>query len=100
MLRRPPLHYPDRPFHHFLRDAVDRSPERVAFRYDDEVSTFRELEGCANAFANALIGLGVGPGDRVALVVPNRPEWLVADEARKVDPVQIGHATSPPSHPS
>ena len=31
--------------------------------------------------ARGLIDLGVGPGDRVALVAENRPEWLIADHA-------------------
>ncbi len=31
--------------------------------------------------AGALIGLGIAPGDRVALVSENRPEWAIADLA-------------------
>jgi long-chain acyl-CoA synthetase len=31
--------------------------------------------------ARGLIDLGVAPGDRVALVAENRPEWLIADHA-------------------
>ena len=31
--------------------------------------------------AGGLLALGVGPGDRVALVAENRPEWIVADYA-------------------
>jgi len=31
--------------------------------------------------ARGLLDLGVGPGDRVALVAENRPEWLIADHA-------------------
>jgi long-chain acyl-CoA synthetase len=33
------------------------------------------------AVAAGLAGLGVGPGDRVALIAENRPEWLIADLA-------------------
>jgi len=33
------------------------------------------------ALADALAGLGVGPGDRVAMIANNRPEWHVADLA-------------------
>lgn len=32
----------------------------------------------AETFAAALLALGIGPGDRVAVLLPNRPEWLVA----------------------
>jgi long-chain acyl-CoA synthetase len=78
MLHRPPLHYPDRPLHHFLADAADRHPERIALVFAEENYTFRELDGAGNAFANALPGIGFEPGNRVALVVGNRPEWVVA----------------------
>jgi long-chain acyl-CoA synthetase len=33
------------------------------------------------ALARGLIALGVKPGDRVALIAENRPEWLIADLA-------------------
>jgi long-chain acyl-CoA synthetase len=33
------------------------------------------------ALARGLIGLGVKPGDRVALIAENRPEWLISDLA-------------------
>ncbi len=35
----------------------------------------------ASLLARGLIDLGVAPGDRVALVAENRPEWLIADHA-------------------
>ena len=35
----------------------------------------------ANLLARGLIDLGVTPGDRIALVAENRPEWLIADHA-------------------
>lgn len=79
MYRRPPLHYPDRPLHHFLQDAADRYAEQIALRFEDDVYTYRELDSTGNAFANALPGLGFSPGDRVALVVSNRPEWIIAE---------------------
>jgi long-chain acyl-CoA synthetase len=44
-------------------------------------TSWREYGERARALARALIGLGVRPGDRVAIVAENRPEWLVADAA-------------------
>jgi long-chain acyl-CoA synthetase len=43
--------------------------------------TWREAAARAASLARALIALGVGRGDRVALVAENRPEWLIADLA-------------------
>ena len=40
--------------------------------------TFRELHGAARQAARAFIALGVEPGDRVAIWVPNMWEWVVA----------------------
>jgi long-chain acyl-CoA synthetase len=78
MFRRPPLHYPDRPLHHFLQDAADRHPEKIALRFNDDVYMYRELDSCGNAFAHALGRLGLGSNPRVALFVSNRPEWIIA----------------------
>jgi len=44
-------------------------------------TTWRETGRQVRALARALRGMGVQPGDRVALVSENRPEWLVADYA-------------------
>ncbi|HVW32868.1 MAG TPA: AMP-binding protein [Acidimicrobiia bacterium] len=77
-LRRPPLHYPDRPFHHFLSDAADRHPERFGLIFGSDRYTYRDLDGLANAVARSLAGLGFRPGQRAALVVTNRPEWIIA----------------------
>lgn len=78
MFPRPPIAYPDRPFHHFLEDAAELEPEDVALRVGDTEVTFRELDGCANAFARALAELGVSVGDRVALRLANSVEHVVA----------------------
>ncbi|HXQ63183.1 MAG TPA: AMP-binding protein [Acidimicrobiales bacterium] len=49
-------------------------PDRVALVYDGARTTFGRLDRGANAVAHALAGLGVGPGDRVAVMLGNRPE--------------------------
>ncbi|MBI3453007.1 MAG: long-chain fatty acid--CoA ligase [Rhodospirillales bacterium] len=43
--------------------------------------TWREAARQANHLARGLAALGIRPGDRVALVAENRPEWIVADYA-------------------
>jgi len=73
----PSLHYPDHPFHQFLRNAADRYGERVVLRFDDEQLTFRTLDARGTAFANALLRAGF-EGGRVILASANRPEWLMA----------------------
>ena len=55
-----------------LSDAVhrnaERSPDRVAYvDYDGISLTWREFDSAATALAEQLAGVGIGPGDRVAV---------------------------------
>ena len=50
--------------------------EAVVFR--GERLTYGELRARVDTVARALLGLGVRHGDRVAVLLPNRPEWLIA----------------------
>jgi len=45
------------------------SPDRLALAVGDERLSFRDLDARANAVARKLAGLGVGPGDRVAVLL-------------------------------
>jgi acetyl-CoA synthetase len=58
-------------------------PGRVALFWEDEggaasVWTYRDLQQRADRLSNALSALGVARGDRVAIVLPQRPETAVA----------------------
>jgi acetyl-CoA synthetase len=63
------------------RWAADRA--RFALYWEDETGanaacTFWDLQQQANRLSNALAAMGVARGDRVALVLPQRPETVVA----------------------
>lgn len=63
------------------RHASDRA--RVALLYEDETGnrqtyTFRDIKQRANQFANVLTALGIGKGDRVGIILPQRPETAIA----------------------
>jgi len=56
---------------------------RLAMRWEDESGetralTYRELLEASNRASNALAALGVARGDRVALILPQRPETAIA----------------------
>jgi fatty-acyl-CoA synthase len=59
---------------------LERNAERVAdgpaILFEDERYTWAEFDGRANAYARFLAAHGVGPGDSVALLMDNRPEYL------------------------
>ena len=43
--------------------------------------TYREMGVQVRLLATALLALGIGKGDRIALLSENRPEWAIADFA-------------------
>jgi long-chain acyl-CoA synthetase len=61
-----------------LPDAARRFGDKCALVFEGRRFSFRELDAQASRMANALVGLGVRPGDRVTLYAPNRWEWIVA----------------------
>jgi len=65
-----------------LLDAVAaRHPQREAIVFGDERLTFAALRDRARAFAAGLAALGLGGGDALAIWLPNRPLWFVAQYA-------------------
>ncbi len=69
---------PRQPLHRFLEAAADNVPKRTATVFYGSKLTYQQLEQQANQFAHALHGLGVGPGDRVMVVLPNVPQMIIA----------------------
>jgi long-chain acyl-CoA synthetase len=66
------------PLHAALSSMAVRFPARPAIRFFGRSITYRELDSAANRFANALLALGVSKGDRVALLMPNCPQMVIA----------------------
>ena len=60
-----------------LRLAARRAPRKTAVIAGDRRFDFGEYDRLANRFANLLISAGVGPGDRVASLLFNSPEYGV-----------------------
>ena len=69
---------PRQPLHKFLEAAADNVPQRTATVFYGSELTYQQLEWQANQFAHALHGLGVRPGERVMIVLPNMPQMIVA----------------------
>lgn len=53
-------------------------PNKTAIIYEDKSYTYKRLDRLVNSTANALRGLGIEKGDRVALFLPNVPEFAIA----------------------
>ena len=53
-------------------------PDKTALVFIDSKISYKQLDDMANRFANALIGMGVKPGDKVAMLMPNMPQLVAA----------------------
>ncbi|QQK76835.1 long-chain-fatty-acid--CoA ligase [Salicibibacter cibarius] len=57
---------------------VRRHPEKMALIYNDRTYTYWELNQRINRFANGLTQLGVHKGDKVALMMKNSDDFVIA----------------------
>ena len=60
-----------------LEQAVKRYGGKTAVVMGDQRLSYTQLDEASNKVANALIGMGVGKGDRVAMLLPNSPEFII-----------------------
>jgi long-chain acyl-CoA synthetase len=82
----PSFDYPAVPLDRFLADAAAKHPDRAAILFGarvgsrilDAALSYRQLDQAVNQFAAAVQGLGVGKGDRVAIHLPNCPQFVIA----------------------
>ena len=62
---------------HNLRHGRLFFTDRAAILFEGRTLTYRELDETSNRVANALTGLGIHRGDRVAIYLPNIPEFAI-----------------------
>ncbi|MBD8032234.1 long-chain-fatty-acid--CoA ligase [Solibacillus merdavium] len=72
------LELPEFPVHQFLTQAYESLPNKVAIHFMGRELTYKELYESAMKFANYLRSLGVEKGDRVAIMLPNCPQAVIA----------------------
>jgi long-chain acyl-CoA synthetase len=93
------LDYPDVPMHHFLKDAAATSPDVTATIFGGVVNgelldakiSYGELNEQVDCLASALSSLGVEKGDRVAIYLPNCPQYVITYYAA----LQLGAIVAP-----
>jgi acyl-CoA synthetase (AMP-forming)/AMP-acid ligase II len=61
-----------------LEQRASQSPDDLAVAYLDRRYTWGEIDQYANRWAHVFKGEGIQPGDIVALIMDNRPEYLFA----------------------
>jgi long-chain acyl-CoA synthetase len=70
--------YPTYPVFGMLEASARRFPERPAIAWFGRKMSYRDLLAETERCSAALAGLGVGKGDRVALIMPNCPPYVIA----------------------
>jgi long-chain acyl-CoA synthetase len=71
--------YPSRTLLDFVSDAARAHTESTAVLFKGTALTYGELEQLSDACAAAFDALGIRRGDRIALLLPNCPQFVIAE---------------------
>src|SRR3979409_2381384 len=72
------ISYREAPLYSLLEDSAARHPDLTAARFSAHTLTYAQLWAQAQRFGAALAERGIRKGDRVALMMPNCPQYLIA----------------------
>ena len=75
---RPNLNYPRRPLTDILRIAASDVPDKPATAFFGQTLTYAEVKDRADRFATALARMGIVKGDRIGIMLPNCPQYVIA----------------------
>jgi long-chain acyl-CoA synthetase len=67
-----------KPLYSILADSANKHPKNTAVHYQGRNFTYSEVSDNSSRFAAALVSLGVKKGDRVAILLPNTPQYVFA----------------------
>ena len=70
--------YPKVSLQGLLEKATEKNPEKTALIYNNREISYSELNRVSNQFSNFIAGHGIKKGDRVALFMPNIPQFAIA----------------------
>jgi long-chain acyl-CoA synthetase len=72
------IDYPEIPVSDFLANTAKNYPDQPAIVYFDREIDYEQLNAATEKFATALADLGVRKGDKVALFLPNIPQFIMS----------------------
>ncbi len=73
--------YPDKTFVDYVREHAEQRPKAAAVIFKGRPMSWAQLNEQSDALAGALHGLGVKAGDRVAMLLPNCPQFVISELA-------------------
>ena len=71
------MNYPRRPLHEILRITAVEVPERTATAFLGAHLTYRQIKEQVDKLATAFTRLGIKQGDRVGIMLPNCPQYVI-----------------------
>jgi len=72
------IDYPNVPLSEILRKTAENNPYQTAIIYFDRKMTYKDLDKSVDKFASALTALEVKKGDKVAIFLPNIPQFIIS----------------------
>jgi long-chain acyl-CoA synthetase len=72
------IEYPQISLSQLLTSTAEKSPQQTAIIYFNRKITYAQLDQTSDRFAAALAAQGVKKGDRVAIFLPNIPQFVIA----------------------
>jgi long-chain acyl-CoA synthetase len=73
--------YPEIPLKDLFNKWAEEKPDKDYIIYNDTKLNYRTVNTLARKLANALMSLGVSKGDRVAIMAPNIPQYVISIHA-------------------
>ena len=73
--------YPDIPLKDLFNQWAEKHPEKTYLIHGNQTLSYGEVNDMARRLSNALLELGVEKGDRVSVMLPNVPEYVIILQA-------------------
>jgi long-chain acyl-CoA synthetase len=72
------INYPEIPLQQILDESAKQNPEKIAIIFQDKKISYRELSREVNSFAAGLQKKGLEKNNRVAIYLPNIPQFIIS----------------------
>lgn len=67
-----------KPLYSLVVEQAKKNPKKACIRYQGRTITYEGLDNLSSRFSRALLSLGIRKGDRVAIFLPNIPQFIIS----------------------